>query len=121
MFQLELIWEAFEGLLSVTSQNKDDRLMHSSAIFLINKIIQNHMKLLYSSLSTASKDSLTKAALKLMTYMIAQDSQLLRDFAQTFDFSLKGFRSILRQVITKNVRASFLARALPNCLQTRLY
>uniref|UniRef100_A0A7M5VE34 Nucleolar pre-ribosomal-associated protein 1 n=2 Tax=Clytia hemisphaerica TaxID=252671 RepID=A0A7M5VE34_9CNID len=109
--KLELIWEAFEGILSVTSQNKDDRLMHSSAIFLINKIIQNHMKLLYSSLSTASKDSLTKAALKLMTYMIAQDSQLLRDIALTFDFSLKGFRAASHRrnrKVKPDVRTCFL-------------
>ena len=88
-----MIWEAFEGILSVTSENKHEKLLHSSGVFLINKLLQAHMKLLYSSLSTSSKDSLVQSAFKLMTYMIAQDMQLLRDFALTFDFSLKGFRA----------------------------
>ena len=88
-----MIWEAFEGILSITSENKNNKLLHSSGVFLINKLLQAHMKLLYSSLSTASKDSLVQSAFKLMTYMIAQDKQLLRDFALTFDFSLKGFRA----------------------------
>ena len=91
--QLELIWQAFEGILSVTTQNKNEKLLHSSGVFLIDKILHTHMKLLYSSLSTGAKDTLVNSALKLMTYMIIQDKQLLRDFVLTFDFSLKGFRA----------------------------
>jgi len=46
------------------------------------------------------------AALKLMTYMVAQGSQPLREFAATFDFTIKGFRAAAHK---RNRKVSLLA------------
>lgn len=95
--KLALIWEAFEMIFTVLSQQNDSNTFHSIGSFVVSKVLQNHMKLLYSSLNANASNQLIKSALTCMTLMLAQGVNNVKEFLGSFDFSLKCFKVIAKK------------------------
>ncbi|XP_065650040.1 uncharacterized protein LOC100204624 isoform X2 [Hydra vulgaris] len=99
--KLTLIWEAFECVLLWTSDQALDSNLKSTGLFIVNKVLQNHIKLLYSSLSVNASTDLVIAVLKCMAVMLAQGSTAVSEFVSCFDFSLKGLKFHAKKRIKK--------------------
>lgn len=84
-------------IFTVLSQQNDSNTFHSIGSFVVSKVLQNHMKLLYSSLSANASNQLIKSALTCMTLMLAQGVNNVKEFLESFDFSLKCFKVIAKK------------------------
>lgn len=94
VLQLRDIFNVLEAILLTCSE---DNSLEGVGMYIVNKILTNHIKLLYSAMSTSCPSDLTIAALKLITSFVAQGTKGVRDVLTYFDFTLKGIETVARK------------------------
>ena len=89
-FQLLLCFQCLEQVLLFTASTDGHQCINSSAgSKLVQSILRNHMRPVYSSLVTTAPMMLIAACLKLLTAMVTQGPRSAREVQQTFNFGYK--------------------------------
>ena len=87
--QTKLIWNAFEGILLVTASSGCSSL-EAIGLYVVSKILNKHVKMLYSGLNPSGPPDLIKSVLKLLTVILTQGKKCVSELLSTFDFTLKA-------------------------------
>jgi hypothetical protein len=73
----------------------------SRAPVIVSRLLNNHRKLVYHCLSSASPARVTMAVLKLLTAIVMHGPVLAREMLTAFDFSHKMFGALVNRRDTK--------------------
>jgi hypothetical protein len=84
---LLLCLELLETVLLCTASSVGQ--VHSAGVGLVRTVLQNHMRVVYSSLASTSSSKSVALALRLLTVMVTQSPGCARDVFTLFDFSYK--------------------------------
>ena len=63
----------------------------------MQRVLQNHIKILYTCLNPGNPPDVIKAALRLLTAMVTQGTSAAREVQRSFDFTLKSIGSLLNK------------------------
>ena len=84
--------EILESILLYTAE--ESQLANRLGVSIVQRVLQGHMKLLYSCLNPGNPPEVIKAALKLLTAMVTQGSSTAREVQSLFDFTLKSLGAL---------------------------
>ncbi|XP_077977057.1 nucleolar pre-ribosomal-associated protein 1-like [Glandiceps talaboti] len=107
--EMQIIFEALECILVRIT----DRLKHhkATALQIVQRMLQNHMKPIYNALSVGSTSRYLKLCLRLLTAMVMQDTLTAREVQTHFNFQLPSLVSIMNRRdskgATEDVRICF--------------
>ncbi len=88
--QVLLCFQCLEQILLFTaSPPTPHTLSHSPGTGLVQAILKDHMRPIYSSLATANPNKLIAACVRVLTAMVAQGNQSARDVQLVFNFGYK--------------------------------
>ena len=91
-YQLQIALEVLEKLLLFTADNTS---YSAVGMYHVRKILQHHLKLLYSCLNPTCHFNMIKGALRLLVAMVTQGASAAREVVAVFDFTLKAFGSLV--------------------------
>ncbi|XP_048577840.1 nucleolar pre-ribosomal-associated protein 1 isoform X2 [Nematostella vectensis] len=84
--ELQMALEVLECILLSTAESDNSRV----GLHLVQRIIRNNLKLLYSCLNPGNTPKMVKAVLRLLVAMVTQGGAAAREVQSTFDFTLKA-------------------------------
>lgn len=90
--QIQTCMEILESILLYTAE--ESQLANRLGVSIVQRVLQGHMKLLYSCLNPGNPPEVIKAALKLLTAMVTQGSSAAREVQSSFDFTLKSLGAL---------------------------
>lgn len=90
--QIQTCMEILESILLYTAE--ESQLANRLGVSIVQRVLQGHMKLLYSCLNPGNPPEVIKAALKLLTAMVTQGSSTAREVQSSFDFTLKSLGAL---------------------------
>ncbi|XP_022797243.1 uncharacterized protein LOC111335571 [Stylophora pistillata] len=90
--EIQTCMEILESILLYTAE--ESQLANRLGVSIVQRVLQGHMKLLYSCLNPGNPPEVIKAALKLITAMVTQGSSAAREVQSSFDFTLKSLGAL---------------------------
>ena len=84
--------EILESVLLFTAEDKQFSTRTGMAI--VQHILQNHMKLLYTCLNPGNPPDVIKTTLRLLTAMVTQGVTAAREVQRSFDFTLNAIGAL---------------------------
>jgi len=107
--EIQKCLEILESVLLFTAEDK--QFSTRTGMVIVQRVLQSHMKILYSCLNPGNPPEVIKAALRLLTAMVTQGASAAREVQRSFDFTLKFIGSLPNKRDTKSaqdVRTCFI-------------
>lgn len=73
---------------------EESQLSTRTGMSIVQRVLQGHLKLLYSCLNPTSPPEVIKSTLRLLTAMVTQGPSAAREVQRSFDFILKSLSSL---------------------------
>lgn len=99
MVKIQKCLEILESVLLFTADAT--QLSSRVGMWIVQQVLQGHMKTLYTCLNPGNPPDVIKAALRLLTAMVTQGASAAREVQRSFDFTLKSLGSLTNKRDTK--------------------